>query len=263
MSATARPLALVTGASSGIGLELARLCAQHGHDLLLGADRPLGEAEAALRAEGAQVETVQADLATLEGVDRLVDALAGRHVAVLCANAGHGLGHAFLDQPWPEIRHVIDTNVTGTVYLLHRLGSAMRGAGQGRILVTGSIAGYTPQPFQAVYHATKAFIDNFTIAFREELKESGVSVTLLMPGATETEFFDRAGMEDTKLGQSKKDDAADVAKTGFEAMLRGDADVVYGMKNKVTTALADVMPAETSARMASNQARPGSGKKSA
>lgn len=263
VSASGRPLAVVTGASSGIGLELAKLCAQHGHDLIVAADRPMEEAAAELRANGAAIETVQADLATTEGVDKLLAKIGNRPVAILCANAGHGLGHAFLEQSWDDIRHVIDTNVTGTVYLLHKLGKAMGTAGAGRILVTGSIAGYTPQPFQAIYHATKAFIDNFTIAFREELKPSGVTVTLLMPGATETEFFERAEMEDTKLGQSKKDDPADVAKTGFDALMRGDADVVHGLMNKVATAMADVMPAETSARMAANQAKPGSAQKSA
>jgi len=262
MSASTRPLAVVTGGSSGIGLELAKLCAKDGHDLLIAADRHLQEAKAELAGLGMQVETVEGDLGTQEGVDRLIAAIGGRPVAILCANAGHGLGHAFLDQSWADIRHVIDTNVTFTTYLLHKLGMAMKGTG-GRILVTGSIAGYTPQPFQAVYHGTKAFVDNFTIAFREELKPHGVSVTLLMPGATETEFFERAEMDDTKLGQSKKDDPADVAKTGYDALMRGEADVVHGFKNKVSTAMADVVPAEVSARMAANQAKPGSGKKSA
>jgi len=262
VTTSGRPLAVVTGASSGIGLELAKLCAQHGHDLVIAADRPMEDAAAQLRVVAA-VETVEANLATTEGVDKLTQAIRGRPVSILCANAGHGLGHAFLEQDWNDIRGVIDTNITGTVYLLHRLGRQMRDAGSGRILVTGSIAGYTPQPFQAVYHGTKAFVDNFTIAFREELKPSGVTVTLLMPGATETDFFERAEMEDTKLGKMKKDDAADVAKTGFDAMMKGTADVVHGFGNKVSTAIADVMPAETTARMAANQAAPGSGKKSA
>ncbi len=260
MSAT-RPLAVVTGASSGIGLERAKLCAEAGHDLLLAADRPLDAARAELPGTG--VETLEADLATTEGVDRLVEALRGRPVAILCANAGHGLGKAFLDEDWPAVRHVIDTNVTGTVYLLQQVGRRMRQAGQGRILVTGSIAGYQPQPFQAVYHASKAFVDLFTIAFREEVKAHGIGVTLLMPGATETEFFERAGMEDTKIGQAKKADAAEVAKTGFDAMMRGDADVVHGLGNKVMTTVADLLPASLTARLAANQARPGSGKKSA
>jgi len=256
---TARPLAVVTGASSGIGLELAKLCAQAGHDLLIAADRPLEEARTELVAAGAHVEAVQADLGTTQGVDKLVQATAGRQVAVLCANAGHGLGQGFLDQDFDDVRHVIDTNITGTIYLMQQVGRTMRQAHQGRILVTGSIAGYLPGAYQAVYNGTKAFVDNFTVGLREELKDTGVSVTLLMPGATETEFFDRAGLEDTKIGQAKKDDPADVAKTGFEAMMRGDADVVYGLHNKLQTAVADVMPASVTAHQHAKMAKPGSG----
>jgi short-subunit dehydrogenase len=262
-SASARPLALVTGASSGIGLELARLCAEHGHDLLLAADRPLEAARAELAASGAAVEAVEADLSTPEGVDRLLSALAGRPVAVLCANAGHGLGKGFLDQDWQAIRHVVDTNVTGTLYLLHHVGRAMRAAGQGRILVTGSIAGYLPGAFQAVYNGSKAFMDNFTVGLREELKETGVSVTLLMPGVTDTEFFARAGLGDTQVGTQKKDDPADVAKTGFEAMMRGEADVVHGIGNTLQTVAANVLPASVTARQHANQAAPGTAKKPA
>jgi short-subunit dehydrogenase len=123
---TARPLAVVTGASSGIGLELAKLCAQAGHDLLIAADRPLEEARTELVAAGAHVEAVQADLGTTQGVDKLVQATAGRQVAVLCANAGHGLGQGFLDQDFDDVRHVIDTNITGTIYLMQQVGRTMR-----------------------------------------------------------------------------------------------------------------------------------------
>jgi short-subunit dehydrogenase len=263
MSATTRPLAIVTGASSGIGLELAKIAVQHGHDLVIASDRPQTAAAAELRGMGAVVEEVEADLSTTDGVERLMAATRGRQVAVLCANAGHGLGSGFLDQQWDEIRHVIDTNVTGTVYLLHRIGRAMRQAGQGRILVTGSIAGYLPGAFQAVYNGTKAFVDNFTVGFREEIKDTGVTATLLMPGATETEFFERAGLTDTKVGTAKKDDPADVAKTGWDAMMRGDADIVYGMHNKLQTVAADVMPASVTAKAHANMAAPGSGKRSA
>ena len=120
------------------------------------------------------------------------------------ANAGHGLGKGFLDQDFEEARHVIDTNITGTVYLIQRIGRDMRARGQGRILITGSIAGFMPGSFQAVYNGTKAFIDSFSFALRNELKDSGVTVTCLMPGATETEFFERADMLDTKVGQAKR-----------------------------------------------------------
>jgi short-subunit dehydrogenase len=194
-------------------------------------------------------------------VDRLLAAVRGRPVAALIANAGHGQGHAFLDQDFKDVRHVIDTNVTGTLYLLQQVGRTMRQQRSGRILITGSIGGYMPGTYQAVYNSTKAFIDSFALALRQELKDSGVSVTVLMPGPTETEFFKRADMTDTKVGQSNKDDAADVARTGFEAMLRGEDQVVSGWKNKLQTAIASVMPAGLVAKQHAKMAKPGSGEK--
>ena len=140
----------------------------------------------------------------LTGVDRLWAAAAGRPVDALLANAGHGLGRAFLDQDFEDVRHVIDTNVTGTVYLVQLVGRSMRSRGQGRILLTGSIAGFMPGTYQAVYNGTKAFVDSFSFALRAELKDTGVTVTCLMPGATETDFFERADMLDTKVGQGKE-----------------------------------------------------------
>jgi short-subunit dehydrogenase len=257
-----RPLAVVTGASSGIGRELAALCAQNGFDLVIAADdAALEDAATALRAYGARVETVIADLAAEDGVDRVYAAVQGRTVDALLANAGHGLGHAFLDQPFDEIRHVIDTNVTGTVYLIHKIGRDMRARNQGRILITGSIAGFMPGTFSAVYNGTKAFIDSFSFALRAELKDTQITVTCLMPGATETEFFDRAGMLDTKVGQDEKDDPADVAKVGYEAMMKGEADVVSGWKNKVQTTLANVTPSGILAEQHRKMAEPGTGKK--
>jgi len=257
-----RPLAVVTGASSGIGRELAALCAQNGFDLVVAADdTALEDAATALRAKGARVDTVIADLATADGVDRVYAAVQGRAVDALLANAGHGLGHGFLDQPFDEIRHVIDTNITGTVYLIHKIGRDMRARNQGRILITGSIAGFMPGTFSAVYNGTKAFIDSFSFALRAELKDTQITVTCLMPGATETEFFDRAGMLDTKVGQDEKDDPADVAKVGYEAMMKGEADVVSGWKNKVQTTLANVTPSGILAEQHRKMAEPGTGKK--
>ncbi len=256
-----RPLAVVTGASSGIGYELARLAAEHGDDLVIAADQPsLVEAEQAFRALGANVVSVQTDLSTTEGVDRLVAAVAGRPIDTLIANAGHGLGHAFLDQAWDEARHVIDTNVTGTAYLLHRLVPAMRDRGRGRVLITGSIAGLMPGSFQAVYNGTKAFVDSFSWALRNELKDSGVTVTCLMPGATDTEFFARADMLDTKVAQDKKMDPAEVAKIGFGAMMRGEGDVIAGFKNKIQGAMAAITPESVLAEQHRKMAEPGSGK---
>jgi uncharacterized protein len=260
MNAAIRPLALVTGASSGIGLELALECARNGFDLVIAADRALERAAAKVRALGASVETVEADLATSDGIAKLYASLAGRPVEALLANAGHGLGSAFLDQSFEDISHVIDTNVTGTLALIHRVGADMVKLGSGRILITGSIAGFMPGTFQAVYNGTKAFIDSFSWALRNELKDTGVTVTCLMPGATETEFFDRACMLDTKVGAAKKDDPAYVARVGFKAMMDGDGDVVAGMKNKLQSAIATVTPSAVLAEQHRKMAEPGSAK---
>jgi len=260
-----RSLAMVTGASSGIGYELARCCAEHGFDLIVAADDPrIHEVARALGrrtvdGRALQVDGVQADLATAEGVDVLYERARGRHVDALLANAGHGLGHAFLDQDLADIEHVIDTNVTGTIRLIHRVGRDMRTRGRGRILITGSIAGFIPGSFSAVYNGTKAFIDSFSHALRDELRDSGVTVTCLMPGATDTEFFQRADMMDTKVGRAEKDDAAEVARVGFEAMMSGEADVVFGWKNTLQAAAASVIPAPVLAAQHRKQAEPGSG----
>jgi short-subunit dehydrogenase len=262
MGTQARPFAIVTGASTGIGLELAKCCAEKGYDLLVVADeQEIERAATTLRAMGATVDALQADLATLEGVGALVAATKGRTVDALLANAGRGLGHAFLDQDFSEVRRVIDTNVTGTVYLLQKIGRAMRARGSGRILITGSIAGFMPGTYQAVYNGTKAFLDSFSFALRAELKDSGVTVTCLMPGATETDFFERADMMDTKVAAGKKDSAEGVARVGFEAMLRGDGDVVAGWKNKLQAAIAHVMPSEALAEQHRKMAEPGSASK--
>lgn len=253
-----RPFAIVTGASSGIGFELARLAAEHGYDLLIAADRDIESAAQRLRAGGAQVQAIEVDLASTAEVDRLCEAINNRPVDALFANAGHGLGHAFLDQDFAQARHVIDTNITGTAYLIHRIGQTMRARNSGRMLITGSIAGYIPGAFHAVYNGTKAFIDSFGLALRNELSDSGVSVTVLMPGVTDTNFFERADMQDTKVGAGPKDSAAEVAQTGFDAMMRGDADVVAGVKNKLQVALANVTPARLLAQQHRMQAEPGS-----
>lgn len=259
MARAARSLAIVTGASTGIGFELARCCIENGFDIVAAADDPkLEQSAQELRKNGASVTTVLADLATLEGVERLYEAARGlgRPVDALLANAGHGLGGAFLDQDFAKVRHVIDTNVTGTICLIHKVGRDMRARGEGRILITGSVAGYIPGSFQAVYNGTKAFVDSFSWALRNELKDTGVTVTCLMPGATETEFFERAEMEDTKVGQQKKDDPADVARAGFDAMMKGEGDVVTGWKNKLQTTLANVTPSSILAEQHRKMAEP-------
>jgi short-subunit dehydrogenase len=254
-----RPFAIVTGASSGIGLELARIAAKRGYDLLVAADRPLQSVGAELRAHGVEVIVVETDLATRAGVEKLYQQVAQRRVDALLANAGHGLGKGFLDQEFAEVQHVINTNITGTIDLVQKIGRQMRRQGAGRILITGSIAGYMPGTFQAVYNGTKAFIDSFSFALRNELKDTGVTVTCLMPGVTDTEFFERADLMDTKVGtQEHKADPADVAMKGFEAMEKGEGGVIAGMSNKIRAALAGVVPDVMLAEQHRKMAEPGS-----
>ena len=258
------PLAIVTGASSGIGLELAKLAADDGYDLIIAADEPeIEEAARRLEGMGVKVRAVQADLATIEGVDQLYEAAkeATQPVEVLIANAGRGLGHGFLDQDFAAAKRVVDTNIVGTIYLVQKVGQDMRSANKGKILLTGSIAGFMPGTFQAVYNGTKAFVNSFAFALRNELKDTEVTVTCLMPGATETRFFERADMLDTRVGRQEKDDAADVARTGWDAMLRGDGDIVSGLKNKIQSAIANVTPAGMLAEQHRKMAEPGSGEK--
>jgi short-subunit dehydrogenase len=255
-----RRLAVVTGTSTGIGYHLAQCCADHGMDLIIAADEPQIEAAAqTLRTEGTTIEAIQADLSTPAGVDKLLAATRGRQVDVLCANAGRGLGRAFLDQAFADIEHVVETNVTGTLYLLHHIGQTMRERAEGRILITGSIAGFMPGTYQAVYNATKAFLDSFSFALRHELRDTRVTVTCLMPGATETEFFDRADMLDTRIAQEKKADPAEVARIGFEAMMRGEGDVITGWQNKLRAAIAMVTPSDVLAEQHRKMAEPMSG----
>jgi short-subunit dehydrogenase len=258
-----RQFAIVTGASTGIGYELARICAREGFDLLIAADEvEIEKAAADLRNEPAAgaVEALHVDLATQEGIDQLHAATNGRPIDVLMANAGRGLGHAFLDQDLARIRDVVDTNVIGTTSLLHKLGNDMRRRNRGRILVTGSIAGFTPGSFQAVYNASKAYLNSLSFALREELRDTEISVTCLMPGATETQFFKRADMLDTQVGSEEKDDPAMVARQGFDAMMKGESDVVTGLKNKIQSTVANVTPAETLAKQHRKMAEPGSAK---
>jgi short-subunit dehydrogenase len=204
---------------------------------------------------------VQAELASREGIDKLIAAVAGRPVEALLANAGHVLGRGFLEQDFKDIQHVIDTNITGTLYLLHKVGATMRAQGRGQVLVTGSIAGFMPGTFQAVYNGTKAFVDSFVAALRNEMKDTGVTVTCLMPGATDTEFFARADMLDTKVGTEEKMDPAEVAKIAFKAMQDGEADVVAGLKNKMQVVMSKVLPSQVMAEQHRKMAEPGTAEK--
>lgn len=260
----ANKLAIITGASTGIGFELASLAAQDGYDLIVVANEPLIDAAARdFERYGTGVTAVQADLSTIDGVDTLLAAADSRQIDLLAANAGIGTGGPFLEQDVVDWRHSIDTNITGTVYLLQKVLGAMVARGEGKILVTGSIAGYIPGAFNAIYNATKAFVDNFTEALRNEIKDvEGVTLTTLMPGATDTEFFVRADMLDTKVGQDdKKADPAKVAKDGWDALFAGKGHIVSGISNKLQVAAAGVAPQSVLAEMHRGMAEPGSGEK--
>ncbi|MDV5825026.1 SDR family NAD(P)-dependent oxidoreductase [Sphingobium naphthae] len=254
-----KPLAIITGASTGIGFELAHIAAREGYDLLVVADEPLIDAAADdLRRHGGDVQSVEADLATLDGVDQLLAAAGDRPVDLLCANAGTGTGHAFLEQDVALWRRSIDTNITGTVYLLQKLLRTMVARNAGKVLITGSIAGFIPGSFNAVYNSTKSFINNFADAIRDELKDAdGVTITTLMPGATDTEFFARAGMLDTDVGTREKADPAKVAQDGWDALMKGEAHIVSGWKNKLQAAAAHVTPAAILAQQHRAMAEPG------
>ena len=260
MPADSRPLAVVTGASTGIGYELALQCARNGFDLVVAADEEKIRSSAGdFQAAGARIaEAIVADLSTTDGNDQLLAVARGlgRPIAALLANAGGGLGHAFLDQDWARVRRTIDTNVTGTTYLLWQVGRAMRAQLAGPILITGSIAGFMPGTFQAVYNATKAYLNSLAFALREELRDTDITVTLLEPGATETAFFERAGMLDTPVGQAEKDDPRMVNEAGFAAMMKGSSDVTTGLKNKLLAAVANVTPNELLARVHRRMAEP-------
>src|SRR3954468_21306358 len=226
-----RPLAVVTGASSGIGLELAKLFAKDGHDLVIAAeDAELDAARAELEGLGVRVQAVQVDLATPDGVEELAARVEAdsRPVDALALNAGVGRGGLFVDTPLEEHLRLVDLNIRSYVHLAHRLLPSMVARRAGKGVFPSPLRSQPPQPgpYQSTYNASKSFVQSFALALRSELKDSGVTVTSLMPGPTETEFFERAELEDSKLGRAPHDEAADVAEQGYEAMQKGEERVV-------------------------------------
>jgi len=259
-----RPLALVTGASSGIGFELAKQFAEHGFDLVVCAeDDGLEAAAEQLQATGADVRTVRADLSTYDGVEQLYAAstVAGRPVDVAALNAGVGLGGPFLKTELAREISMIDLNITSTVHLAKRLLPDMVARNQGRVLVTSSIAATMPGSFQSVYNGTKSFLQSWVQALQNELKDTGVTITSLMPGPTETNFFHRAEMDDTLVGRSQaiKDDPAQVARQGFEALMDGEDKLVAGsLMTKAQGAMNKVLPDNVKAAAHRKMAEPDS-----
>ncbi|MEU4445345.1 SDR family NAD(P)-dependent oxidoreductase [Actinosynnema sp. NPDC050801] len=262
MSASERPLAVVTGASSGIGLELAKVFVEHGFDLVVAAENDgVHDVARELASGGARVDPARADLATFEGNEDLVAVVeeVGRPVDALAVNAGVGVGGDFVDDS--DLRahlRVVDLNIGSAVHLAKRLVPAMVERGAGRVLFTSSVAATAPGPFHSVYAASKAFVASFSQSLREELRDSGVTVTALMPGPTDTDFFRRAGMTDTKIATGPKDDPADVARAGFEGLMSGDDHVVAGsLRNKAQAVAGRVLPDPVKARAMRTMTEPG------
>ncbi len=241
-----KPLALVTGASSGIGFELAKQFAQHGFDLVIDAEDPtIDTAAARLRAEGTEVLPVQADLRTPDGIEKLWTTVQGlgRPLNAAALNAGVGRGGAFVDTDWADDLEIMQLNVVSTAALLKLCLVEMTGRNEGRVLVTSSIASTMPGAYQPVYNASKSFVQSLTEAVQQELKDSAVTVTALMPGPTDTDFFTRADLDDTAIGKGSKDDPAQVAAQGFEAMMSGEKKLTAGsLMTKVQGAANKVLP---------------------
>ncbi|KAF0963503.1 SDR family NAD(P)-dependent oxidoreductase [Rhodococcus sp. T7] len=261
---TRRPLALVTGASRGIGLELAKLFAQDGYDLVVVADSDtLDSAVSELASTGATIVPVRADLRTEKGVEAVYAAVEedGRPLAAAALNAGVGRGGSFADTPLADTLAVIDLDVRSTVHLAKLILDDMTRQGEGKVLFTSSVASTMPGPYHAVYNASKSFVQSFSEALHSELKGTAVTVTALMPGPTNTHFFSRAALDDTALGQGPKDDPAEVAKQGYDAMWRGERKVVASsVLSKVMAALDAATPDAVKAAAHKVLARPGSGR---
>jgi short-subunit dehydrogenase len=266
-TSSSRPLAVVTGATSGIGRELAKQFAEHGFDLIVAAeDAAIEDAARELGALGANAEAVQVDLRRPEGVEELHRRIRerARSVDAIALNAGIGMGGEFATQTELEQElAIVDLNCRSTVHLSKLVVRDMVAAGSGRILFTSSIASTMPGSYQAVYNASKSFVQSFAIALRDELEDTGVTVTSLMPGPTETEFFDRADMRDTRVGASDgKDDPSDVARQGFEAMMEGKERVVSAsLVTKLQARASRFLPDSAKAALHRKMAEPGSAKK--
>lgn len=257
-----KKLALITGASSGIGFELAKIFAKNDYDLIIVSHRERIEEKARiLRQYEVDVEAVEEDLSTQKGTQRVYERVVelGRPLDVLVVNAGVGVSGEAWNVPLSQQLSLIDLNIKSVVQLTTLVLQDMVEANSGKILMTSSIAADMPGPYYAVYAASKAFIQSYCQALRFEVKEADldIHVTSLQPGATDTEFFETAGMDDTKAGQSKKDDPAVVAQQGFDALMADEDNVVAGsFKNKVQSTVSKLIPEQAGAKAQAQSTRP-------
>ncbi|BBY15825.1 SDR family NAD(P)-dependent oxidoreductase [Mycolicibacterium litorale] len=259
--AQATKLALVTGASTGIGFELARQFAQHGYDLVVAADEAqIHVAAQELSGTGRKVTPVEVDLRTEDGVAGLYQQATadGRRLDAAAINAGIGRAGRFVDGDLNEDLAIVDLNVRSTVHLARLVLGDMVDRGSGRVLFTSSTVAAMPGSYQSIYNASKSFVQSFAEALHDELRDTGVSVTALMPGPVDTEFFTRAKMRNTPVGGPlPKDDPADVARQGYEALMRGDRKVVASsLMSKALGAANTVLPDAVKARLNRLIARP-------
>lgn len=245
---------LITGGTSGIGLELAKLFAADDYQLILVArdQQKLDETAAMLAKEhSANVITIAKDLFKPESALELYQEISdkGLVVNVLVNDAGQGVYGLFVETELQRQLDIIQLNVSSLVALTHYFLKDMAKRHDGKILNLSSIAGKIPGPWQAVYHGTKAFVQSFTEAIRSEVKDKGITVTALLPGVTDTDFFNKADMTNSKVVQDKDDmaDPAEVAKDGYNALARGEHMVVSGLKNKLQVAMNAITSDETAA----------------
>jgi short-subunit dehydrogenase len=253
---------LITGATSGIGYELAKLFALDQYNQVIVA-RNEGELQTTaeeLKGYGIKVIPIAKNLFEAAAANELYEQVKakGIKIDILVNNAGHGHYGEFVHTALEMELDIIQLNIVSLVTLTKLFLKDMVERGEGKILNTSSIASKSPGPWQSVYHATKAFVQSFTEAVRVEVKDKGVSITALLPGATDTDFFNKANMQDSKIVQdkSKLANPADVAKDGYEALMAGKDMVVSGLKNKIDVALSNITPDEKSAEKMGKQQEP-------
>ncbi|MBX0289066.1 SDR family oxidoreductase [Hymenobacter sp. HSC-4F20] len=259
---TSQQYALITGATSGIGYELAKLFAQDHYNLILVArnEQELQNTAAELRQHyGVEVETIAKDLFRSEAPFEVYEAVKakGIQVSVLVNNAGQGQYGEFVETDINRELDIIQLNIGAYVVLTKKFLQEMVARNEGKILQVSSIGGELPGPLQSVYHGTKAFITSFTEAIREETKETNVTITALLPGVTDTDFFNKADMTEAKLvKEGHRADPAEVAKDGYEALKAGKDKIVSGFMNKVQVAISNVIPDDLVAANLHQQAKP-------